>query len=75
MRTEKIVIMKYQMGMTFVNWTRGYSYYFMAQRLSVFCTCPETLNEAEFKSDRLIEVEEEILKERYGCGMVTASYF
>jgi hypothetical protein len=42
------------------NWTRGHSCYIIAKNLSTFCLCPETLSEAEFKSNGLINLTEEI---------------
>jgi hypothetical protein len=45
------------------NWTRGHSCYILAQNLSTFCSCPKTLSEAEFKSNGLINLVEEISRE------------
>jgi hypothetical protein len=33
------------------NWTRGHSCYVLAKTLSTFCAYPETLSEAELKSN------------------------
>jgi hypothetical protein len=41
-------------------WTRGHSYYILAKNFSTFYLCPETLSDAEFKSNGLINLAEEI---------------
>jgi hypothetical protein len=35
------------------NWTKGRMCYILAKNLSMFCPCPKTLCEAEFKGNRL----------------------
>lgn len=49
----------------------------LEKNLSTFCPCSETLWEAEFICDRLINLVEEIFKavQHSGCGMVITGYF
>jgi hypothetical protein len=49
--------------MTLGNWTRGHSGYLLATNVAIFCPCPETLREVEFKGDRLIHLVEGILRQ------------
>jgi hypothetical protein len=42
---------------------RGHLCYMLAKNLATFCPCPETLREAEFEGDRLINVVEEISRQ------------
>jgi hypothetical protein len=44
------------------NLTKDHSCYILAKNLSTFCPCPETLSEAEFKGDGLINLAKEILR-------------
>jgi hypothetical protein len=57
MQTVKIKLIKFQMG---TRAPLGHSCYILAKNLSTFCQCPETSNEAEFKSNGLINLMEEI---------------
>jgi hypothetical protein len=52
------------------NWTSGYAYCIVAKNLSMFCPCLVTLWEAEFKSNKLINLAEEI--SRYPSIQVVA---
>jgi hypothetical protein len=38
------------------NWTGHHSRYVLEKNLSIFCLCLETLNEAEFKRNALINL-------------------
>jgi hypothetical protein len=47
-----------------VHWTRGHLCYVLAKNyLFTFSPCPETLWEAEFKGDRIINLTEEISRQ------------
>jgi hypothetical protein len=51
--------MRFHMGKrTLGNWTRGHPCYILAKHLSTFSLCPETLSEAKFKRNVLINLVE-----------------
>lgn len=42
------------------NWTRGHSNYILAKNMAVFCLCLDNVSRAEFKSNELMCLAEEI---------------
>jgi hypothetical protein len=55
------------------NWAKSHSCYMLTKSLSILCPCPETLWEAEFKGNELINQVEKIL--RHASFMVWVFFF
>lgn len=58
------------------SWNRAHSFYVLINNLFTCFLRPETLQETEFKGDRLIWRKKKHLDSIYlGCGMVTGGCF
>jgi GTP cyclohydrolase FolE2 len=48
-----------------VNWTGSHFFTFWQKKLSTLCPCSETLWEAQLKSDRLVNLMEDISRQSH----------
>lgn len=52
-------------------WVRGHMCAILAKNIASPCPCPENLSEAEFKSNTLMYLAEEIFRRGSGCESIT----